>query len=152
MNQNQRDRRNFFQNILITLLSLSAVLLFIATQINNREVLFSPLPENNVSSGNSREESSSLAAPVRVAVSGSYGRFGSIALSTASEEFSPLGSLLEEALNTAQSFNPCSREDFFSALENPSIYYDFLAPLPLPCWAVWWALMVRILFLPAIWL
>ena len=131
MNQNQRDRRNFFQNILITLLSLSAVLLFIATQINNREVLFSPLPENNVSSGNSREENSSLAAPVRVAVSGSYGRFGSIALSTASEEFSPLGSLLEEALNTAQSFNPCSREDFFSALENPSIYYDFLAPLPL---------------------
>jgi len=133
MTPKQRSRRNFWQNILITLLSFSAVVLFILTQINNRNLTFSSLATGPVDSGSHNSESSSFAVPVRVAVSGSYGRYGSVTLSTAtaSEEFAPLGAFLGEVLGSAESYTVCSISQFFSSLEGSSVYYDFLAPLPL---------------------
>ena len=133
MDQKQHDLRNFRQNILITLLSFSAVFLLIVTQITSRSAVFSPTAGGASMEDSSAGKSVSLIAPVRVAVSGSYGRYGSITLttSTASEEFSQLGPLLSDVLNTAQGYIPCTQEEFFSALDDPSVYYDFLTALPL---------------------
>lgn len=133
MSPNQGSRRNFWQNILITLLSFSAVVLFIFTQINNRSLTFSSISTGTAASGPVSSESSSFAVPVRIAVSGSYGRYSSVSLSTdtTSEEFAPLGTLLGEVLDTAQSYTVCSKTQFFSALKGSSVYYDFLSPLPL---------------------
>ena len=131
MDQKQRERRNFLQNILITLLSFSAVLLFVTTQIDVRDKILSTLPEANITSGTASIEKSLSSIPVRVAVNSSYGRFGSIALTTAEESFMPLGTLLRDALDTAPTPTPCSESDFYSALNGISVYYDFLASLPL---------------------
>ena len=134
MEEQRRSRRDFLQNIIITLLSLSAVLLFARTQFYDQDFLqhFRSLTEPPVSSGSSLSlPGTALTAPVRVAVTGSYGRYGSITLTTASEEFSPLGALLGEVLGSAQMYTACTQEDFLDALSHPSVYYDFLTPLPL---------------------
>lgn len=134
MEEQRRSRRDFLQNIIITLLSLSAVLLFARTQFYDQDFLqhFRSLTESPVSSGSSLSlPGTALTAPVRVAVTGSYGRYGSITLTTASEEFSPLGALLGEVLGSAQMYTACTQEDFLDALSHPSVYYDFLTPLPL---------------------
>ena len=78
-------------------------------------------------------EPGELAAPVRVAVTGSYGRYGSAAMTTGDREFAdPLGRCLAEALGSARDYAECTEAEFLAALEAPSIYYDFLSPLPLP--------------------
>ena len=126
------------QNIAITLLAVSAVLLFIRTQ----SYMLSPddsIVGNLFQAGTSGTDTSSqsaaaaLSAPVRVAVSGTYGRYGDITLSTGdTDQFGRLLSpLLSEALGSGQSFSPCTQTDFLSALSRSSICYDFLEPLPL---------------------
>ena len=129
MDQTRRTRLDFWQNIAIVLLSFSAVVLLAQTQLYSRA-----LPtDTGVSSVSTVEEDTLFTAPVRVAVSGSYGRYGSITLTTAaaSEEFAPLGSLLGEVLSSAQMYTACTREDLLNALTFSSVYYDFLTPLPL---------------------
>ena len=130
MDQKHRRRRDFWQNIVITLLSFSAVVLFTQTQFHSRD---KELSAAAVSPGAVTQADSALTAPVRVAVSGSYGRYGSVTLTTATAgpEFSPLGTLLGEALSSAQMYTACGREDFLAALSASSVYYDFLFPLPL---------------------
>ena len=136
MNETRRSRRDFWQNIIITLLSLSAVVLFARTQLYDRTLpsYLQPFHESStiVSSVISSQDAI-LTTPVRVAVSGPYGRYGSVTLttSTTAEEFSPLGTLLGEAISSAQMYTPCQEQDFFTALSSPSVYYDFLHPLPL---------------------
>lgn len=126
------------QNIAITLLAVSAVLLFILTQSYM-------LPQDDNFVGNlfqtgapgtdtsSQPAAAALSAPVRVAVSGTYGRYGDITLSTGdTERFGRLLSpLLSEALGSGQAFSPCTQTDFLSALSRASVCYDFLQPLPL---------------------
>ena len=131
MDPKQRSRRDFWQNIAITLLSLSAVLLL--TQPQLRSETLPALKDTSAASGSTQSADSAFTAPVRVAVSGSYGRYGSVTLTTAtaSEEFSPLGTLLGEVLGSAQMYTTCTKEDVLSALEDSSVYYDFLTPLPL---------------------
>ena len=133
MDPKQRSRRDFWQNISITLLSFSAVLLLAQTQLYNRAVELPSFRDTAAVSGPSTSEDTVFTAPVRVAVSGSYGRYGSLTLTTAttSEEFSPLGSLLGEVLGSAQMYTACTQADLLSALSSPSVYYDFLTPLPL---------------------
>ena len=126
------------QNIAITLLAVSAVLLFIRTQS-----YMLPQDENFVSNlfqtgspgtdTSSQPAAAALSAPVRVAVSGTYGRYGDITLSTGdTDQFGRLLSpLLSEALGSGQSFSPCTQTDFLSALSRASVCYDFLQPLPL---------------------
>ena len=136
MHETHRSRRDFWQNIIITLLSLSAVVLFARTQLYDRDLphFLQPLQEHaSVSADLPASQEPVLISPVRVAVSGSYGRYGSVTLttSTTAEEFSPLGTLLGEALSSARTSSVCREQDFFHALSSPSVYYDFLHPLPL---------------------
>jgi len=133
--QKKHSRLDLIQNIVITLLTVSAVMLFAATQISslsqgsllNRWFSASSSP----AAAAAEEEAVPLSAPVRIAVSGTYGRYGSVTLSSGSEEFIPLATRLGEALGSARSFLPCDNQDFIDALSQPSIFYDFGEALPL---------------------
>ena len=97
--EKKHSRLDLLQNIVITLLTVSAVMLFAATQISslsqgsnllNRWFSASSSP----AAAAAEEEAAPLSAPVRVAVSGTYGRYGSVTLSSGSEEFIPLATRL----------------------------------------------------------
>lgn len=129
----KRKRRiGILQNLLITLLTMSAVFLFVQTQWYNLDLTDSYLnPLSSSASSVTPQESFTLSAPVRVAVTGTYGRYGSITLTTADETFEPLGTLLKDSLGSASSFSPSTYEAFVRSLDYTSVYYDFLTPLPL---------------------
>ena len=133
MNDKHRRRRDFIQNIAITVLAVSAVLLFAQTQLYSlgsgngfRRLFFGSVRENG-SAGLVQEQP--LAAPVRFVVSGTYGRYGNISATVSSDE--TLRSLLREVLGSTGTFTACIGEDFYNALESTSVYFDFLSPLPL---------------------
>lgn len=129
MGEQRQDRRNLVQNILITLLALSAAVLFTQTQLYNLNLATSEAPSGPAQSAAPAAE---LAAPVRTAVTGDYGRCGGLTCTTGDPVFAdPLGRRLLEALGSARDYVPCSRGDFLRALRGPSLYYDFLEPLPL---------------------
>lgn len=129
MREQRRDRRNLVQNLLITLLALSAAVLFTQTQLYNLNLTTSEAPSGPAQSAAPAAE---LAAPVRTAVTGDYGRCGGLTCTTGDPVFAdPLGRRLLEALGSARDYVPCSRGDFLRALRGPSLYYDFLEPLPL---------------------
>lgn len=138
MEAKQRKRRDFWQNVTIALLSVSAVILFAQTQLYNLGVDIgssyfdrltgTPVQTDSTSTG----QLSDLAAPVRVAVTGTYGRYANVTLTTADKEvFSPLSTLLCGILGSAQTYTTCGSQEFLDALSGPSVYYDFLSPLPL---------------------
>ena len=129
MGEQRQDRRNLVQNVLITLLALSAAVLFTQTQLYNLNLTTSEAPSGPAQSAAPAAE---LAAPVRTAVTGDYGRCGGLTCTTGDPVFAdPLGRRLLEALGSARDYAPCSRGDFLRALRGPSLYYDFLEPLPL---------------------
>lgn len=135
MENKSRKRINFLQNVSIALLTLSAVVLFAQMQFYNlgndlRETLalLDPAPDG---SSAAVVQGFTLSAPLRIAVSDSYGRYGNISITTASEEFLPLDSLLKASLGSAKPFTPCTKPTFLSALTSTSVYCDFLSPLPL---------------------
>ena len=129
MGEQRQDRRNLVQNILITLLALSAAVLFTQTQLYNLNLTTSEAPPGPAQSAAPAAE---LAAPVRTAVTGDYGRCGGLTCTTGDPVFAdPLGRRLLEALGSARDYAPCSRGDFLRALRGPSLYYDFMEPLPL---------------------
>ncbi len=131
MEEQRRARRNLAQNIIITLLSVLAVVLLAQTQLASLE-LPGPYDEAAPSQPVSAAPDAGLTAPVRVAVTGDYGRYGSLTLTTGDEAFTePLGRCLLEALGSARDYAPCAPRDFRRALEGASLYYDFLEPLPL---------------------
>lgn len=133
MEEQRRNRRNLVQNIVITLLSLSAVALFTQTQLYSLNLFRSYDEAGTGPSQLASTPAAELTAPVRVAVTGDYGRHGSVALSTGDAGFTDLlGRRLLEALGSAREFTPCSAAEFLRALKGPSLYYDFLEPLPLP--------------------
>lgn len=138
MHRGQTSRRDMLQNIAITLLAVSAVLLFIQTQsymLSQDDGFVGNLFQTGApgTDTSSQPAAAALSAPVRVAVSGTYGRYGDITLSTGdTDQFGRLLSpLLSEALGSGQSFSPCTQTDFLSALSRASVCYDFLQPLPL---------------------
>lgn len=135
MNQNQHPRRDFLQNITITLLTVSAVLLFAQTQLYNLGAgtdYFGRFA-SSISTDAPTSVQIPLSAPVRIAVTGPYGRFGNTTLSTNQSEFEPLGTLLNEVLGSAKVFEPCDPQLFTDVLASgSSVYYDFCASLPLP--------------------
>lgn len=126
-------RRNFIQNITIALLAVSAVLLFAQLQLYNLDTsedphylerLMGTLPDGTPS------QLREFPAPVRVVLTDSYGRYGSLGLTTNSDGFSTLG--LREALGSVQDLESATLDSFQAALSGPSIYFDFLNALPLP--------------------
>lgn len=137
MNAKKQNHRDFIQNIAIALLSVSAVVLFAQTQVYNLGVhmgsgYLSFLSGSSHSAGSvSSGQPASLSAPVRIAVTGPYGRYGNVALSTTDAEFEPLDRLLGEVLGSARTYAACDSQAFQKALDTTSVYYDFLEPLPL---------------------
>lgn len=138
MEEKQRKRRDLIQNVAIALLTVSAVILFAQTQLYNlgldigssyfNRLTGVPVQTDTAASG----QLSDLAVPVRVAVTGAYGRYANVTLTTGDKElFSPLSTLLCGILGSAQTYNLCSGQEFLDALSGPSVYYDFLSPLPL---------------------
>jgi len=133
MEEQRRNRRNLAQNIAITLLSLLAALLFTQTQLYNLDLAGS-YDQAAAGAGQSAgaAPAAELTAPVRVAVTGDYGRYGGVALTTSDDSFTDsLGRRLLEALGSARDYAACTEADFLQALRGPSLYYDFLEPLPL---------------------
>lgn len=128
----RRKRRDLIQNIAIVVLSLSAVLLFAQSQIYNLISDQGPLTDRlaGTVAADATVQQAPLSAPVRVAVTGVYDRYGAY-LTTDAETFSDLGLLLKESLGSAGALTPSRAEDFLSALSGTSVYYDFLSPLPL---------------------
>lgn len=141
MSEKARKRRDFIQNITIALLSVLMVLLFTQSQLFNMGSDYLGLlhgTDTPVASSPTGQDIP-LSFPLRAAVTGPYGRFGSVAFTTADETFEPLRLLLEQALSSARTPTLCSTQVFQEALQDPSIYFDFLSPLPLPVLAesVW---------------
>lgn len=139
MNAKERRNRDFVQNIIIVLLSLSAVFLIAQTQLYSLGIdagsgYLRYLTGDPVQTpGPAAATLTSLSAPVRTAVTGVYGgRYGSVTLTTTDEDFEPISSLLRETLGSVRTFSPCSYQEFLSALGGTSVYCDFLEPLPLP--------------------
>jgi len=138
MIDNKRRWADLMQNLLITLLSISAVALFAQTQLYSLEnsVLHNWLspPSASGSSAALSEQTGSmpLAVPVRVAVSGEdvYGRYGNLTLTTADETFAPLSTLLTESIGSSYDLTASSRSEFLESLSRTSVYYDFLHALP----------------------
>lgn len=124
--------RDMGQNLLIVLLSISAVVLFTQTQLYSLGLHDRAALSGTAQPVADAAQAAVLTAPVRVAVTGTYGRYGNVTLTTGAEDFTdPLGRRLAEALGSAGDYLPCGREAFLEALEVPSLYYDFLEPLPL---------------------
>jgi hypothetical protein len=130
-------QKNTIQNLVIVLLSVSAVLLFAQTQLvtqgSNRYLSGLLTPET--SSGAPAEIPAKLtdfASPVRIAVSGAYGRYGDLALLTTDSAFAAPAELLREALGSAGTPAACTEREFRAALDRTSVYYDFGAELPMP--------------------
>lgn len=138
MENKQRKHRDFLQNAAIALLSVLAVVLFAQTQLymqgaNAVRGYFHHLDSSSESmDGSAAGQLTGLAAPVRIAVTGTYGRYGNVTLTTTNDAFNSLATLLQAVLGSAQSYQVCDRQDFLTALSGTSVYYDFLSPLPLP--------------------
>ena len=136
MNVARQNRRDFWQNVSIAVLTVSAVLLFAATQLYTLSGINGYLGFFSESSAQPQNDatdlSTPLTAPLRIAVTGTYGRYGSVSLSTENQgDFTPLFTLLGDALRSVQTFSTCEESEFLNALNNTSVYYDFLNPLPL---------------------
>lgn len=131
MTEKHRQHRDFLQNIIITVLTVSAALLFIQTQIDalgsssSLRHLF--LGSDQPGSTTSVQEAT-LSAPIRGVVSGPYGRYACVCDLTEDET---LRTLLREVLGSTGTFAVCQQQDFLHALEDTSVYFDFLAPMPL---------------------
>jgi len=132
MSEQRRKRRDFIQNITIALLSVLTVLLFTQSQIFNMSSDYLGLFRSADTPVDSAApvQDIPLNLPVRVAVTGPYGRFGSITLTTAGESFEPLRNLLGQALGSAENLTICSMQEFQDALQSPSVFFDFLSSLP----------------------
>lgn len=137
MHQKRGSRRDMLQNIAITVLAVSAVLLFVQTQRymlpTGNSLMGGLFQTGTETEAPVQSAAAPVSAPVRIAISGTYGRYGDIALSTDdADRFGRLLSpLLSEALGSAGTFSPCTQTEFLAALSRTSVYYDFLAPLPL---------------------
>lgn len=135
MDEKRRVRRDFLQNILITLLLLSAVLLFVGLQhstTGSGSGFFDMFSESATQPNQSLSTQTPTASfPVRIAVTGTYGRYGSVTMTTQDASFEVLIRLLGNTLNTARGFTICDDQAFLSALRDTSVYFDFLSPLPL---------------------
>lgn len=124
-----RSRKDMLQNILIVLLSLSALLLMM--QAWQFFPLRSSAGPQNTTAG-LQAKLTDFSAPLRFSVTGAYGRYGDLSMTTAEEDFAQPGSLLREALGSAGSPAACTEEDFRRALATDCAYYDFETVMPAP--------------------
>lgn len=130
------SRRNLIQNIVIGLLLFSAIDLFIHAQLYTLgqtpsayiSQLLSPDANTDVTVDLATTQ---LSAPVSVAVSASFGRYGSPHLSTQDADFADLGDLLAQALSSLPTTATATTAyGFRQAVDDTSVYFDFQVPLP----------------------
>lgn len=129
------SRRDLIQNITITLLAVSALLLFSQTQLFRLGVsagsgYWQRITAPDRSTAADTPAADTLSAPVRTAVTGEYGRYGSVSLTTGDEAFIPVKTLLREVLGSARGQSDSSQAAFLGALSTASVYCDFLNALP----------------------
>lgn len=123
-----RSRKDAIQNLLIVLLSLTALLLLIRTSR-----LFSDGSSRRDTPISAQAEAAltDLSTPLAFAVSGGYGRYGETDLTASSEAFAVPGQMLREALGSAGALALCGEDDFRQALNSSCAYYDFGVTAPL---------------------
>lgn len=127
---------NLLQNIAITLLSVSAVLLLAQAQLSGASSggagdYLAGLLHTGQSSEVSASNLTGLPVSLRFAVSDTYGRYVDTAVSSADEAFAVPGGLLADALSSLSDLSTCDKADFLSALSGPSMYYEVDGALPL---------------------
>ena len=86
----RRKRRDFFQNIAIVVLMLSAVALFVQTQLynlNQDNDYFRSLSAGSTASQSTPTSLADLSAPVRIAITGDYGHYGNVQMTTTDKAF-----------------------------------------------------------------
>lgn len=136
MDQQKRQRRDRLQNLLIVLLSISAVFLFALTQA---ELLHWELfPDTASLSGSGGESGAPAAAtrlqeldwPVTLVISDDTGDRRYQQLATSDSTFTAVERLWEDALRQAQSPQVIDGDAFQSALELPGLYASFPAAVP----------------------
>lgn len=127
--------RDTAQNIIITLLALCAVILFSQTQFFHLGTTtgrsYFNISQAGTNSAVSDISTDYLSAPVRLVITDEYRHSGSVALTTSDEAFQPMKSLMSEVLGSARTPIASNRETFLDALQQPSVFYDFLHELPL---------------------
>ena len=67
---------------------------------------------------------------MRAAVTGEYGRYASVTLTTGEDRFIPIKTLLREVLGSARNRTDSTQAAFLEALGKTSVYCDFLSSLP----------------------
>ena len=67
---------------------------------------------------------------MRAAVTGEYGRYASVTLTTGEDRFIPIKTLLREVLGSARNRTDSTQAAFLEALGKTSVYCDFLSALP----------------------
>jgi len=128
-----KNHINMLQNLLILLLSVSALLLFIRQQTEvSLAALLSSGKTSSETANTSEESLTSVETVVRIAVSGAYGRYGDLHTTSTSDGFASIRNLLQEALGSAGSPATCTEQDFRTALDSTSVYCDWTVPLPMP--------------------
>ncbi len=124
---------NMLQNLLILLLSVSALLLFIHQQTESSLTALLATRQTSTDTTDTSEETlTSVEAVVRIAISGAYGRYGDLHMTSTSDGFASIRNLLQEALGSAGTPTACTERDFRTALDATSVYCDWTVPLPMP--------------------
>ncbi len=135
MRESQTHHIDKAQNLAIAVLAVCAVFLFTRTELfqlawSALGVDFPLFPEARTVQ--TAAGPTALALPVRLAVSdGSGRRYGNTVLTTGSEAFVPVRPLFSQALDGDAPLQTGTRADFLRALDDVSVFCDFLHPLPL---------------------
>lgn len=133
MDKEKRQRRDRLQNLLIVLLSVSAIFLFALTQA---ELLHWELLPGAAASELGGQESDGVSRlqeldwPVTLVISEAGGDRRYQQLATSDSTFTAVERLWEDALRQAQSPQEIAAADFQAALELPGLYASFPVPVP----------------------
>lgn len=140
-NRNRRSRVDLCQNLLIALLTVSAVvLLCLSPLVQNSGLgdLFSQRLTSSASSSTAPQSIPVPAVPVRMAVGFSHGLYAVQYDQDAVDAlFSQTAALLGEALSSAGKPAPISEQQWRSMLSGQYIYFGYLEPVPLSSLCVW---------------
>ncbi len=122
------------QNLIIALLSVSAIFLLLHTPLfgafsaGGLSSLFTP--GGSLGAASSADPMTSP-APVCIVLSNNFVRFGADDAATSDALFESAGAFLREAVGSAQDAQSVSEEEFLARLQLPGLYFDFYSSLPL---------------------
>ena len=132
---------NFFQNLTLIALTVTAVLLIMQFPMLDgtlsgkmRDFLAAPQAASRTD-----VDLSAVITTVHFMVTNDreYGRHAQINVSTGGADFQRMSHLLREAIGSADAGRAATEVEFRKALDSPGIYVDLIAPLPLTLVAEW---------------